>query len=80
MGMLLFSMCAAFSEMERTLIKERVKAGLEAAHRQGRKGGRPKALTTEKWETLKSLKKSNDFSVTKSAKSSALQNPSTIEP
>jgi DNA invertase Pin-like site-specific DNA recombinase len=65
MGMLLFSMCAAFSEMERTLIKERVKAGLEAAHRQGRKGGRPKALTTEKWETLKSLKKSNDFSVTK---------------
>ncbi len=32
MGMLLFSMCAAFSEMERELIKERVKAGLDAAH------------------------------------------------
>jgi DNA invertase Pin-like site-specific DNA recombinase len=65
MGMLLFSMCAAFSEMERTLIKERVIAGLHAAHRKGRKGGRPKALTPEKLVTLKSLKKGGEFSVTK---------------
>lgn len=65
MGMLLFSMCAAFSEMERTLIRERVKAGLEAAHRKGRKGGRPRALTPEKQVILQSLKKSDEFSVTK---------------
>ena len=67
-GMLLFNMCAAFSEMERTLIKERVKAGLEAAHRKGRKGGRPRALTPEKLETLNSLKKSDEFSVTQICK------------
>lgn len=64
MGMVLFTMCAAFSEMERELIKERVKAGLEAAHSKGRKGGRPKALTADKLRKLKSLTKSEDFSVT----------------
>ena len=65
MGMLLFSMCAAFAEMERTLITERVKAGLYAAHKKGRKGGRPKALTPDKLKTLKGLISTNNFSVTK---------------
>jgi DNA invertase Pin-like site-specific DNA recombinase len=68
MGMLLFTMCAAFAEMERTLITERVKAGLDAAHSKGRKGGRPKALTAEKLKKLKSLIKSKEFSVTEICK------------
>ena len=63
-GMLLFNICAAFSEMERQLIKERVKAGLEAAHKKGRKGGRPKIMTLEMIEKIKSFKKSEEFSVT----------------
>jgi DNA invertase Pin-like site-specific DNA recombinase len=63
-GMLLFNVCAAFSEMEQQLIKERVKAGLEAAHKKGRKGGRPKIMTPEKIEKIKSFKKSDEFSVT----------------
>lgn len=63
LGMVLFNMCAAFSEMERELIRERVKAGLDAAYKKGRKGGRPKALTPTKLETLLSLKKSGEFSV-----------------
>ena len=37
MGMLLFTMCAAFAEMERILITERVKAGLISAHKKGRR-------------------------------------------
>lgn len=65
LGMVLFSMCAAFSEMERELIRERVKAGLDAAHKKGRKGGRPQSITPEKLETVWSLKKSGDFSVNK---------------
>ena len=65
LGMVLFSMCAAFSEMERELIRERVKAGLDVAHKKGRKGGRPRALTPTKLEILLSLKKSGDFSVSK---------------
>ncbi len=68
MGMLLFTMCAAFSEMERTLIAERVKAGLDAAHSKGRKGGRPKSLTAAKLKTLKSLTKSKDLSVSEICK------------
>jgi DNA invertase Pin-like site-specific DNA recombinase len=68
MGMLLFSICAAFSEMERNLIIERVKAGLDAAHKKGRKGGRPKSVTKDKLKTLKSLLKNNDFSVSKKCK------------
>lgn len=67
-GMVLFNMCAAFSEMERELIRERVKAGLEAAHKKGRKGGRPKALTPQRLETLLSLKKSEEFSVSQICK------------
>src|SRR5262249_50442636 len=63
LGMVLFSMCAAFSEMERELIRERIRAGLEAAHQKGRKGGRPKSLTPTKLEMLLALKKSEDFSV-----------------
>ena len=68
MGMLLFTMCAAFSEMERILITERVKAGLDAAHSKGRVGGRPKAMTPAKLKTLKSLIKSDDLSVTEICK------------
>ena len=64
LGMVLFSMCAAFSEMERELLKERVKAGIEAAHANGRKGGRPRALTDEKKKRLASLRKTGTFSVT----------------
>lgn len=63
MGMLLFNICAAFSEMEREFIKERVQAGVNAAKAKGRTGGRPRSLTLEKAEKLQRLKKSGEFSV-----------------
>ena len=63
MGMLLFNICAAFSEMERELIRERVRAGLESARKKGRTGGRPKALTPEKAETIKALRQIDKMSV-----------------
>ena len=65
LGMLLFNMCAAFSEMERELIRERVKAGLDIAYQKGRRGGRPKSVTPESLVTIRSLKKSGEFSVEK---------------
>ncbi|MDF8975121.1 recombinase family protein, partial [Escherichia coli] len=37
------------AEMERELIVERTKAGLEAARAQGRIGGRKPKLTDEQW-------------------------------
>ncbi len=63
MGMLLFNICAAFSEMERELIRERVKAGLDSAKEKGRQGGRPKTLTESKTKTLNALLKSDELSV-----------------
>lgn len=43
-GKLVFHVFGALAEFERNLIRERTRAGLEAARARGRKGGRPKAL------------------------------------
>jgi DNA invertase Pin-like site-specific DNA recombinase len=39
---------AAFAEMERNLIRQRVREGLRAARARGRKGGRPRVMTINK--------------------------------
>ena len=44
MGQAMFTVMAAMGQLERDLISERVKAGLERAKSEGRKGGRPKAV------------------------------------
>lgn len=43
-GKLVFHIFGALAEFERNLIRDRTKAGLEAARARGRKGGRPKQL------------------------------------
>jgi DNA invertase Pin-like site-specific DNA recombinase len=47
-GVLVFHMFSALAEFERALIRERTRAGLKAAKRMGRTGGRP-ARTTLTW-------------------------------
>ncbi|MFN7597764.1 MAG: recombinase family protein [Cereibacter sp.] len=39
---------AAFAEMERNVIRQRVSEGLAAARARGRKGGRPRVMTADK--------------------------------
>ena len=46
-GKLIFHLFAALAEFEKDIIRERTKAGLEAARARGRRGGRPKGLTKE---------------------------------
>ncbi len=46
-GKLIFHIFGALAEFERTLIRERTQAGLQAARARGRTGGRPKALSTD---------------------------------
>ena len=46
-GRLFFNISASFAEFERDLIRERTKAGLEAARARGRKGGRRQEMTKE---------------------------------
>ena len=41
--------------MERELTRERVMAGLEAARRAGKYGGRPRKMTEERTEAAKTL-------------------------
>ena len=43
-GKLTFHIFAALAEFERDILRQRVNAGLKAARRRGRVGGRPKAL------------------------------------
>ncbi len=47
-GELLFHIFGALAQFERSLIQERVQAGLAAARRRGRRGGRPVAIDAEK--------------------------------
>ena len=44
-GKLTFHLFASLAEFERDIIRERTRAGLEAARARGRKGGRPKGLS-----------------------------------
>jgi DNA invertase Pin-like site-specific DNA recombinase len=51
-GELLFSLFGALAQYERALSRERVIAGLAAARRRGRRGGRPPSLDAEKVEQI----------------------------
>lgn len=50
-GRLIFNIFASLAEFERDIIRERTRAGLEAARVRGRKGGRPKGLSSEAQKT-----------------------------
>jgi len=47
-GEFLFHIFGALAQFERSLIQERVQAGLAAARRRGRRGGRPASIDPEK--------------------------------
>jgi DNA invertase Pin-like site-specific DNA recombinase len=51
-GELLFSIFGALAQYERALTQERVRAGLAAAKRRGRRGGRPPEISPEKLEAI----------------------------
>lgn len=53
-GKAMFGMLAVFAEFEREIIQERTKAGLEAAKRRGRIGGRP-AIDSKTKRQVKAL-------------------------
>jgi DNA invertase Pin-like site-specific DNA recombinase len=51
-GLLVFHMFSALAEFERSLIRERTRAGLAAARRVGRTGGRPPKLMEDDLEAV----------------------------
>ena len=54
-GELVFHLFASLAQYERALIRERVVAGLEAARRRGRRGGRPRRLDAERVGAAKAM-------------------------
>ena len=54
-GRFFFHVMASLAEMERELIVERTRAGLETARRLGRKGGRKPKMTDSKIESARKL-------------------------
>ena len=66
-GLLVFHMFSALAEFERSLIRERTRAGLAAAKRQGRTGGRPPKLTEDDLEAARALLANPDIGVTQIA-------------
>jgi DNA invertase Pin-like site-specific DNA recombinase len=59
-GRLFFHMNAAFDQFQREIIVENTKAGLEAAKKRGRIGGRPKAMTDEKIRMAQTMLKDGE--------------------
>src|SRR5437870_2245681 len=51
-GAFLFSVFGALAQYERALTQERIRAGLAAARRRGKRGGRPQASSPEQWEAI----------------------------
>ncbi|HDR7502779.1 TPA: recombinase family protein [Bacillus toyonensis] len=61
-GKAMFRMLVVLNEMERDIISERTKAGLESARARGRVGGRPKKPNSNIEKALK-LYDSNDYTI-----------------
>lgn len=66
-GKFFFTMMVAFAELERDMIVERARAGLDAAKAQGRTGGRPAVMDADKLAAAKARKAQGE-SVTAIAK------------
>ena len=52
-GRMMMQMVGAFAEFERAMLRERTKAGLDSARREGRIGGRPAKLTAAQQSEIK---------------------------
>ncbi|KUJ69804.1 hypothetical protein ACZ90_08375 [Streptomyces albus subsp. albus] len=66
-GKFFFTMMVAFAELERDMIVERTRAGLDAAKAQGRTGGRPTVMDADKLAAAKARRAKGE-SVTAVAK------------
>ncbi len=66
-GRLVFAIFAGLAEFERSIIKERTSAGLEAARLRGRVGGRPRSVSDEDIAAAKALLKDPKITVKKVA-------------
>lgn len=62
-GTLIFNIFGSLAQFERDLIRERTRAGLEAARARGRTGGRPVSLDEKQIKEVRRLYKSRSVTV-----------------
>jgi excisionase family DNA binding protein len=62
-GRLIFPVFGALAEFERDLIRERTLAGLQAARRRGRTGGRPALMTKDKTTPARRMYEQQELTV-----------------
>ncbi|MDA7742374.1 recombinase family protein [Francisellaceae bacterium] len=74
-GKLTFHIFGALAEFERNLIRERTKAGIEAARSRGRQGGRPKKLNKEKRQLAIDLYEAKKHSVAQICEMTGISKP-----
>lgn len=74
-GTLIFHVFAAIAEFERDLIRERTKAGLNAARARGRQRGRPTLIDDQKKAILNELSKNRNIPVKDICKSLKISQP-----
>lgn len=67
-GKLIFHIFGALAEFERGVIRERTRAGLDAARARGRTGGRPPSLSPDDLAAAKALLRDPDITVEQVAK------------
>lgn len=67
-GKLVFHIFGALAEFERAIIRERTRAGLDAAALRGRKGGRPSKLSADDLKVAKALLADSSISVNEVAR------------
>lgn len=67
-GRLVFHVFASVAQFERELVVERVKAGLEAARKRGRVGGRKPAMTDAKVKAARAMLEANELPVAEIAR------------
>jgi len=62
-GKLIFHIFASPAEFERSIIRERTKAGLDAARRRGKRGGRPPSLKEDDIQAAKAMLTDQEITV-----------------
>jgi len=67
-GKLIFHVFGALAEFERSIIRERTRAGLDAAKARGRKGGRPPKLTGDDLKAARAMLADKSITVEEVAK------------
>ena len=74
-GKLGFHIFGALADFERELIRERTKAGLNAARARGRVGGRKEKLSTKQTKTLRRMYDSKKHSISEIGKTFGVSRP-----